>query len=95
LIIQYYKLSFNVKDFIYDKKYREECIKQGLHDIYIETLDKQLINEYIDMNKRRVYLKMINDVFYKEKLQNKDNSVHGKLKNVNDNKKGQRKWLNI
>jgi hypothetical protein len=43
MIIDYYKLPYSVDDFIYNKKYRKESIKQGGLDQYLKTFDKENI----------------------------------------------------
>jgi hypothetical protein len=80
MIINHYKLPYNINDFIHNKKYRQDSIKQGGLYKYLKTFYKEKVaGERSEFNE------------YYDKL----SGLKTKLKKPNDNKKKQRKCLDI
>jgi hypothetical protein len=57
MIIDYYNLPISVDDFIYDKKYRKESMKQGVFDEYLKKYDRENIEKHLGIGKRGEYMK--------------------------------------
>jgi hypothetical protein len=58
MIIDYYKLPYSIDDFIYNKKYRRDSIKQGGLYQYLKTFDKENITKHENNKFEEYYDKM-------------------------------------
>jgi hypothetical protein len=81
MIIDHYNLPYRIDEFIHNKKYRQDSIKEGGLCKYLKI--------FLTENIAEKYINNFNEYW------GRISGLKSLLKKPNDNKKKQRKWLSI